>query len=161
MKENYAIKKLADGTPIPYELLLLADETKEAINKYIFDCTIFTLIKEKSNDLVGVMAIVQLDQDTVELKNIAIAPQKQSQGFGTDLLSFLKSYARDQHCQQIWVGTADIGHLQHRFYLRNGFEMDHIRKNFFLDHYTAPIIENGIQMKHMLVFSYCLKTRTN
>jgi len=56
MKENYAIQKLADGTPIPYELLLLADETKEAINKYIFDCTIFTLINEKSNDLVGVMA---------------------------------------------------------------------------------------------------------
>ncbi|WP_293927970.1 GNAT family N-acetyltransferase [Sphingobacterium sp. UBA6320] len=158
MKENYAIQKLADGTPIPYELLLLADETKEAINKYIFDCTIFTLINEKSNDLVGVMAILQLDQDTVELKNMAIAAHEQSQGFGSDMLSFLKSYARDQQCQQIWVGTADIGYLQHRFYMRNGFEMDHIRKNFFLDHYDVPIIEHGIQMKHMLVFSYRLKT---
>lgn len=161
MKQDYSIKKLADDAPIPYPLLLLADETKEAIDKYIFDCTIFTLINEKSNDLVGVMAILQLDEDTVELKNIAIATHEQSQGFGSDLLSFLKSYARDQHYQQIWVGTADIGHLQHGFYLRNGFEMDHIRKNFFLDHYTAPIIENGIQMKHMLVFSYCLKTHTN
>lgn len=157
MNRNYSIKKLADQATIPYNLLLLADETEEIIDKYIFDCIIFTLINEKSNELVGVMAIMKLNQDIIELKNIAIATHAQKQGLGSEMLSFLKSYALEQNFKHIWVGTADVGYLQHRFYMRNGFEMDHIRKNFFLENYPDPITENGLKMKHMLVFSYRLK----
>lgn len=187
MKQHVNILPLADDAPIPYDLLLLADETKEIIDSYIYDCSIFMLTKEtnisldplknqvgcldhnspitdknkssldeKSIVAIGVMAIMKLDTDTLELKNMAIAPHEQSQGFGSDMLSYLKSYARDHHFQKIWVGTADVGYRQHQFYMRNEFEMDHIRKNFFLNNYPVPLIENGLQMKHMLVFQYQL-----
>lgn len=161
MDPNYSIQQLTADTPIPYDLLLLADETKEAIDQYIFDCTIFALVNEKSDEWVGIMAIKSLNQDTLELKNIAIATAQQARGLGSYMLSFLITYAQKQQVQQIWVGTADIGYLQHRFYMRNGFEMDHIRHNFFIDNYPDPIIEQGLQMKHMLVFSYRLITHTN
>lgn len=161
MKPDYSITELSTDDAIPYDLLLLADETTEAIDKYIFSCTIFTLVHNITNEVVGVMAVKKINFDTVELKNIAIATQGQGKGLGSDMLSFLKSYTFDQNLLCIWVGTADIGYLQHRFYMRNGFEMDHIRKNFFLDNYSESIIENGLQMKHMLVFSYSLKTHTN
>lgn len=161
MKADYIIRQLSTDEAIPYDLLLLADETKEAIDKYIATCTILTLVHPITNENIGVMAIKQINSDTLELKNIAITEQYQAQGLGSEMLSFVKSYARKKNLQYIWVGTADVGHLQHRFYMHNGFEMNHIRNNFFVDNYSEPIIENGLQMKHMLVFSYNLKTNTD
>ncbi|MFD2905415.1 GNAT family N-acetyltransferase [Sphingobacterium anhuiense] len=161
MKRDYIIRKHSTDEAIPYDLLLLADETKEAIDKYISTCTIFTLVHRITNEIVGVMAVKQINSDTVELKNIAITAQYQAQGLGSDMLSFLKSHAQEENLLQIWVGTADVGFQQHRFYMRNGFEMNHIRHNFFIENYADPIIENGLQMKHMLVFAYRLKTNTD
>lgn len=54
------------------------------------------------------------------------------------------------------VGTADSGIDQIRFYERNGFMKFGLRKNFFIENYELPIIENGIQLKDMILLSYDL-----
>ncbi|UIR56927.1 GNAT family N-acetyltransferase [Sphingobacterium sp. SRCM116780] len=156
LQKHYEIKVLEANAAIPYDLLLLADETKEVIDTYIFNCTNFILIDKQSETTVGILAFLKLDDDTLEIKNIAIAVLAQSQGLGSYMLSLFKAYGQQQKFKKLVVGTADVGFDQHRFYMRNGFEMDHIRKNFYLDHYPDPIIENDLQLKHMLVFSYCL-----
>jgi hypothetical protein len=45
--ENRKIRQIGKDEKIPYNLLLLADETIEAINKYIFNSEIFVLEQKK------------------------------------------------------------------------------------------------------------------
>lgn len=44
---NYKTRQLCKDEKVPYDLLLLADETIEGINKYIFDSEIYVLEREK------------------------------------------------------------------------------------------------------------------
>jgi len=72
---NYTIRRLHTNEKIPYDLLLLADETMEAINRYIFDCEIYVL--EKENRIIAVYALLVLNAQEAEIKNIAVAPEYQ------------------------------------------------------------------------------------
>ncbi|WP_331435775.1 hypothetical protein [Photobacterium gaetbulicola] len=47
------------------------------------------------------------------------------------------------------MGTGTFGY-QLAFYQREGFRVVGIDKDFFLDHYDEPVMENGIQHKDML-----------
>ena len=77
-------KLLQKDEPIPYKLLLLADETVEAINKYITKSEIYGL--EIEDILVGTYAFYELSKDEIEIKNIAVLEGFQGKGFGTFLL---------------------------------------------------------------------------
>ena len=83
-KEHQTIRQLGKGEKIPYDLLLLADETIEAINRYIFDCEIYVL--ERENRIIADYALQVLNADEVEIKNIAVAATFQGQGIGKLLL---------------------------------------------------------------------------
>lgn len=140
VKENY-----------PYDLLLLADETVEAINKYLFDSEVFIVKTSESEDPIGVFCLFRVDRDTVELKNIAIAEKHQGKGIGSKLLSHIAETAKLEGYKQIIVGTGDCGFKQIRFYERNGFSKYEVRENFFVENYELPIIENGIRLKDMIM----------
>jgi len=49
---------------------------------------------------------------------------------------------------------SSLGQL--KLYRKLGFNLTEIKKNFFLDHYTEPIFENGIQAKDMLILTRSL-----
>lgn len=147
------IVAVEDFQDLPYDLLLLADESAEAIAKYIFKSKVFVLRDCQTHKEMGVVALYPVGENSIEIKNIAVLTQAQSKGLGRKLLSFVKSYCTLNALKTCFVGTSDTGFAQHRFYMNNGFEMDHIRRDFFTDHYPDIIFENGLQMKHMLVFS--------
>ena len=146
---NIEIKQIIDN--YPYNLLLLADETVEGINNYLFDSNVYIATYPSKNEVIGIFCLYHVDTKTVELKNMAVAEEYQSKGIGSLLLDKMVEIAKKKGYQEIIVGTADCGVNQIRFYERNGFVKYGIRKNFFLEIYDQPIYENGIQLKDMLM----------
>lgn len=137
---------------IPYELMLLADETLEAIEKYIHRCVIFTA--SYNHQIVASLALETINTTTVEIKNLAVKSEFQQQGIGGQIMNWLKDLCKEIKLQNILVGTGDASIENILFYQKCGFEIESIRKSFYLKNYDAPILENGIQLKHMLVFKY-------
>ena len=57
------IRLLEKDKKIPYDLLLLADETIEAINKYIHQSDIYVL--DRDNIIIAVFVLLTICSDTV------------------------------------------------------------------------------------------------
>lgn len=126
------------------DLLLLADEQEDMVDRYIEHGQMFVL------DDGGVKAecVVTKEGDGIyELKNIAVLPAFQRKGYGKALIDFLFSSYPD--CKTIFVGTGDIPSILN-FYEKCGFTKSHRIKNFFTDNYDHPIYENGIQLVDMI-----------
>lgn len=143
------IKLLEKDKQIPYELLLLADETIDSINKYIYQSDIYVL--DRDNVTIAVLALQTVSSDTIEIKNIAVATAFQGQGIGQELLKDAISLAKEKGFKKIIIGTGDAGIKQLYLYQKVGFEIYDIKHRFFLDNFPEPIFENGIQLKHMIM----------
>jgi ribosomal protein S18 acetylase RimI-like enzyme len=146
---NLKINRITEAWP--YDLLLLADETIEAIHRYLFDSEVYVAIFPDTEELVGVFCLYETDTATVELKNIAVAESCQGKGIGSSLIGKAIAIAEDEGYKEIIVGTGDCGVRQIRFYEKNGFVKYGIKENFFPDNYDAPIYENGVQLKDMVM----------
>lgn len=137
---------------IPYSLLLLADETQEAIDKYIYESKLFYAYTKLNPIPIGVIALYKVSSTTLEIKNIAICNQEQNKGYGKQLIDFSLQYAKKNHFKELIVGTGDTSTQSINFYLKNGFQPYSIRQNFFLENYPFPIYEGCKQMQHMILF---------
>jgi len=153
--KHQVIRQLSKDEKIPYDLLLLADETIEAINKYIFDSDIFVL--EQGNRIIAVYVFQAINKNEIEIKNIAVIIDCQGQGIGKLLLNDAARRARERGFKTIIIGTGDAATKQLYLYQKEGFEVFDIKENFFIDNYPEPIYENGIQLKHMIMLKKGLK----
>ena len=153
--KHQVIRQLSKDEKIPYDLLLLADETIEAINKYIFDSEIFIL--EQENRIIAVYVFQAINKNEIEIKNIAVIIDCQGQGIGKLLLNDVAHRARERGFKTIIIGTGDAATEQLYLYQKEGFEVFDIKENFFIDNYPEPIYENGIQLKHMIMLKKELK----
>ena len=133
----------------------MADETVESIGKYIFDSIVYCV--KNNGEAIAAFCLYEIDENTIELKNIAVAEKCQNNGIGSEIISFIKKLCENKY-QKIIVGTGDCGINQIRFYEKNGFCKYDIRKNFFIDLFEEPIFENGIQLKDMIMLKYELNT---
>lgn len=150
----YQVELLSASKESMYPLLLLADETIEAINQYLFASDLYVVFDGEI--AVGVFCLYQIDATTIEIKNIAISAVLQSCGIGSAALKFIKETVLAKGYQTLLVGTSDTGIDQIRFYERNGFVKYGIKKDFFIEHYAQPIIENGVRLKDMVMLKYSL-----
>lgn len=123
------VRQLYENEKIPYHLLLLADETIEAINKYVHRSDIY--VNERGHQIVGVSVLQPISNDTVEIKNIAVDTQWQGQGIGTFLLREVTAEARAKGFNKIVVGTGDAAIKQLYWYQKEGFEIFEILERFF------------------------------
>ncbi|WP_106917178.1 GNAT family N-acetyltransferase [Chryseobacterium aurantiacum] len=152
--EPFTFNKNARDSEIPYELLLLADETTEAIDQYIFNSEIYLLHDGAEN--IAVMALHKNNDTELELKNIAVIESYRSKGIGGILINKAKEIARENKYKILTVGTSDTGFQQIKFYEKNGFVKTGIRKDFFIENYPAPIYENGLQIRDMVILEFPL-----
>lgn len=148
-KSRWVTKQLGTGDKIPYDLLLLADETVEAINKYIFDSYIYVI--ERKDKVIALYVLYSLNKNEIEIKNIAVDKAFQGQGIGRFLLQDAAIKAKEKKYKAILIGTADTALKQLHLYQKAGFELFDIRKGFFTNNYREPIIEEGIQLKDMVM----------
>ncbi|UHO37443.1 GNAT family N-acetyltransferase [Chryseobacterium capnotolerans] len=152
--EQYTFNKITKDSEIPYKLLLLADETKEAIDQYIFKSDIYLLLDETKS--IAVIALYKNSDTELEIKNIAVIERYRNKGLGSILIHKAKEIALKNHYTMLSVGTSDTGFQQIRFYERNGFIKTGIRKDFFIENYPSPIYENGLQMRDMILLTHYL-----
>src|SRR5690606_26017156 len=126
-----------------YDLLLLADETIQSIHKYVYKSEVFVV--RYNEEAIGAFCLYKTDQDTVELKNVAVARPLQSKGIGTQIIDFIKQYLKSQKYRTLIVGTADAAIRQIKFYEKIGFLKYDVRQGFYVKNYEKPIFDDGVQ----------------
>lgn len=134
------------------DLLLLGDESESMIDRYLNRGDLFALY---DGDLKSVCVVSQEDDTTCELKNIAVYPQYQKQGYGGALVRYITDHYKDKYETMI-LGTGDVPSIL-SFYQKCGFEPSHRIKNFFTDNYDHPMFEDGIQIIDMVYLRKSLK----
>lgn len=127
------------------ELLLLADEQESMIDRYLERGEMFVL---DDNGVKAVCVVTNEGKGVCELKNIAVTPDFQRQGYGKRLINHLFDYYSGKYNQMI-VGTGDVPSAT-GFYKSCGFEYSHRIENFFTDNYDHQMIEDGVLLKDMI-----------
>ncbi|MDD4255457.1 MAG: GNAT family N-acetyltransferase [Methanofollis sp.] len=130
------------------DLLLLADEQEDMIDRYLERGDMFALY---DGDLKSICVVTQEGDAVYELKSIATAEKYQGRGYGTFLVKYILDYYRDR-CKTMFIGTGEITAIL-RFYENCGFKISHRVKNIFLDNYDHPIFEDGVQLRDMVYLS--------
>lgn len=148
--DNLFLKELTDYTTDLYDLLFLADPSQEQIDTYLNKSIIYGAYN-KSEELIGVYVLYLIDSENVEIKNIAVKEDFQRSGVGTVLLRDAINRAKTLGFRKIHIGTANSSIHQLYLYQKEGFEIDYVIKNFFVDNYNESIIENDIQAKDMIM----------
>jgi GNAT superfamily N-acetyltransferase len=131
------------------DLLLLADESEEMIDKYLERGELFALYD--NDELKSVCVVTLEDYDTYELKNIVTYEEYNGKGYGTKLISYISEYYKDKYATMI-VGTGDVPWIL-KFYEKNGFKITHRIKNFFTDNYDHPMFDGDVQLVDMVYLS--------
>ena len=139
------IRKVETDKKRYLDLLLLADEQEDMVDRYLERGTMYVL----EDDGVKAECVVTDEGDRIlELKNIAVEPAAQGKGYGKALIDFLiETYAGQYAVLQ--VGTGDSPSTI-PFYEACGFRRHHLVKNFFTDRYDHPIYECGVQLVDMV-----------
>lgn len=127
------------------DLLLLADEQEDMVDRYLERGTMYVL---EDGGVKAECVVTDERNGILELKNIAVEPDFQGKGYGKALVDFLiRTYAGRYVTMQ--VGTGDSPSTI-PFYEACGFRRHHLVKNFFTDHYDHPIYEGGVQLVDMV-----------
>jgi len=128
------------------DILLIGDEEESMVCKYLNAGNLYALYD--SDILKSICVTLPLNQDTIEIKNLATYPKFQNRGCATFLLNFIfEKYKED--FKYIILGTGE-NEKTLKFYHSFGFVEFSRIKNFFLENYSRPIIENGVQLKDMI-----------
>lgn len=97
------------------------------------------------------------DGSDCELVHLAVDEAHQRKGLGKIMVESLVAEACRRRKEKFYVGTADSATGNIRFYLRRGFRMDHIEKDFFPMRYGwkvgEEVLEDGIPMRDAIYFS--------
>ena len=128
------------------DLLLLADEQVEMVEKYLDRGRLFVL--EESGEIIAECLVTDEGSGVLEIKNIAVEPRFLGKSYGKALIDFLvRMFSKDYSVLQ--VGTGDSP-MTIPFYEKCGFVLHHVVKDFFIENYDHPIIEAGVQLRDMV-----------
>ena len=138
------IQKITGNKKEFIDLLLLADEQEDMIDKYLERGEMFVLY---DNGVKAECVVTKEAHGVYELKNIAVAPDFQRMGYGKRLIDFVFDCFPD--CKTMLVGTGDVPSSL-TFYRKCGFVPSHRIKNFFTDNYDHAMFEDGEQLIDMV-----------
>ena len=136
------IVKIHDNKKDFLDLLLLADEQEDMIDKYLGRGELYALYDEV---LVGICVVTDEGGGIFEIQNLATYPQYQRKGYGRYLVNYLCGCYAGEGDAMI-VGTGDIPKAL-SFYENCGFTFSHRIENYFLEYYDKSMYEDGILLK--------------
>lgn len=139
------IDNITDNKKRYLDLLLLADEQEDMIDRYLENGDMFALFDD---DLKSVCVVLGIDKETCELKNIATYEQYQGKGYGRALIKYISDFYKKKF-KTMLVGTGETPAIL-SFYESCGFHESHRVKNFFTDNYDHVMFEDGIQLVDMV-----------
>lgn len=139
------ISRIKENKKQHLDLLLLADEQEDMIDRYLEKGTMYILA---DNGVKCECVVTDEGSGILEIKNIATAPDAQRKGYAKALIDFLVQTYCGQY-SVLQVGTGDSP-LTIPFYEACGFVRSHIVPDFFTDNYDHPIYECGVQLVDMI-----------
>lgn len=140
------IREVKDHKKQYIDLLLLADEQEDMVDRYLDRGRMYILIDD--GKVRSECVITYEVNRTIEIKNLAAYPVDQGKGYAKKLINYIsEKYKGDYKFLQ--VGTGDSP-LTIPFYLKCGFKPSGRIKNFFVDNYNHPIYEAGQQLIDMV-----------
>ena len=139
------IKEIKEDKKQYLDLLLLADEQENMIDRYLDKGTMYIL---EDNGVKAECVVLDVGDGVLEIKNIATDPQFQGKGYGKALIEFIVKKYRGKY-SILQVGTGDSPSTI-PFYEKCGFVRSHIVENFFLDNYDHPIYDGDVQLTDMV-----------
>ena len=142
------IRKLGKNENLPFELLLLADPSRDYILEYVEKGVIF--VAEIKQQIIGVYVLLPTSPEIIELMNIAVREDHQGLGIGKQLVMDAVKVARKKGYTTLEVGTGNSSIGQLALYQKCGFRMIGVDTDFFVKHYPKVIFENGIQCVDMI-----------
>lgn len=144
-------------------LLLLADESEEQVRSYMQLGELYACCAGADTDKVaGIVLAIPVEQDTVELKAVAVDRQLQGRGIGKLMLQKVLEDIRASGIKRVLVGTASAGIGQLAFYQKAGFRLLRIERDFFSPARGYPEImeDNGIRLRDMVWMDLVYPTPT-
>ena len=97
------IKQILHNKKQYMELLFLADEQEDMIDRYLDTGDMFVVLDPKA---VAECVVCDLGKGVFEIKNIAVLPEKQGKGYGRLLIEFVMEHYKGR-CDKMLVGTGD------------------------------------------------------
>ena len=152
VKRNIVIKKEKDNKEQYMDLLLDADPSQDMINSYLKNGELFVLTYK--DDVARVAVVTKIDEDTIELKNIATKEEFRGQGYGKKMLKYLVDNYKQKYDKML-VGTSENNIP---FYFKQGFDKyEKTIKNYFIDNYNEEIWDGDLHCIDMYYYSKDLK----
>lgn len=87
-------------------------------------------VLEIDNLIIGYIGFRAID-DQAEMMNFAINPNKQKQGYGSNLLNFSIDYLQNLGVKKISLEVRVSNENAIKLYEKNGFIKSHTRKNYY------------------------------
>ncbi|TCC47004.1 GNAT family N-acetyltransferase [Kribbella pittospori] len=123
-----------------------ADDSEQQINTYLNLGTV--LVAEDDGEIIGHLQLIP-DNDTAELKSMAVAESRRGAGVGRALVRAALEHCRQNGARSLLVATAaaDTGNLH--FYQRQGFRMLSVERDAFVAStgYPDEIVIDGIPLR--------------
>jgi len=139
------IKQVTENKKQFLDLLLLGDEQESMIDRYLNNGDLFAVY---DNDLKAGCVVTHVDDETCELKNIAVYEKYQRKGYGKYLINYISDYYQSKYAAMI-LGTGEVPSIL-SFYKSLGFEYSHRIKNCFTDNYDHIMVEEGVTLADMI-----------
>ena len=156
VKRSMNIKREKDNKEQYMDLLLEADPSKDMINNYLKNGELFVLTYK--DDVACIAVVTKIDEDTVELKNIATKKEFRGNGYGKKMLKYLADNYKQKY-KKMLVGTTENNIP---FYVKQGFDKyEKTIKNFFVDNYDEEIWDGDLHCTDMYYYSKDLKKITS
>lgn len=152
---NVILRPCQPGEIIPVDLLRQSEPILEELNKYIDNSVGF--VAEVENSIIGVCLMVQVNPETIELKNISVYPSHRNMGVGSSLIEFAADMATEAGCLEIIAGTDNTNASGMIFLQKLGFDMDSIEKNYYRN-YTSSTSPHRLRSLHRVWFLRHLKS---
>lgn len=131
-----------------WTLLLLADPSKEMVERYIKESKTYVAVENRK--VVGIIVLFENGPTEIEIKNIAVNPSYQGRGFGKRLIQFAISESKLLGYQKLVICTGNSSIYQLSLYQNCGFQIVETVLDFFVKNYNEEIWENGIQCRDLI-----------
>lgn len=148
---QFALRTVDQVTAAHWRLLLLADPSRELVQRYLRTGRTFALVGDAGP--VAVMVLQEISSAKLEVKNIAVDPKFENRGLATRLLRYAIRFAGEGHYRQLLIGTGSTSFKQLYLYQKMGFRITRVKRDFFVENYQQPIHENGLLLRDMLVLT--------
>ena len=126
-------------------LLLLADESPQQVRSYMHSGELYAFV-ERDGIAVGIVLTVPAEQNSVELKAVAVDQTQQNQGIGRRMLAAVIEELRRRGVRRAIVGTANAGIGQIAYYQKAGFRLLRIERDFFSPARGYPAVASSARL---------------